>query len=148
MNEQEQNQIDNIEQYGCHIIHVFEEDDLPRFTYSIGIYKKTGQPELIITGLKREVAHWAINEYNRRVKSGESFEPDKYYAGFLEGFDVTFKVVAKAHYPEHFGRAIWYYENDAFPVYQLVFPTTSGVWPWDKDVPAEFLAFQPLLNAS
>jgi len=89
MDEHEQKAIDNIEKFGCHILHVMEEDEYPRFTYSIGIEKTTNKPDLIITGLKREIAHWMINEYQRRVNEGEAFEPTKYYDDFLEGFQVT-----------------------------------------------------------
>ena len=147
MDEHEQKIIDNIEKHGCHIMHIFEEGDLPRFTYSIGIYKKTNMPELIITGLKREVAHWAINEYKSRVAAGEIFEVDKHYSGFLEGFDVTFRDVAKEHYEEHFGWGLWYYGGNTFPVLQLIFPSTSGIWPWDENASDDFKWFQPILSS-
>ena len=148
MDEHEQKVIDNIDKYGCHIIHVMEEGDYPRFTYSIGIEKKTGQPDLIITGLKREVALWVINEYNRRINEGETFEPSKYYSDFLEGFEVTFIEVAKEHYKEYFGWGLWYNNGDDFKMLQLVYPSTSGIWPWDENVSDYFKWFQPLLKTS
>ena len=73
MNEQEQKAINDIEQYGCHLLHVTGDDDYPRFTYSIGIEKKTNQPDLIIIGLKPELAQWMINEYNRRSERRRDF---------------------------------------------------------------------------
>ena len=101
----EKKALEDIEKYGCHILHILEESDLPRFTYSIGIEKSTGQPELIVTGLKRDLGHWMINEYNARVRDGETFEQDGFYGGFLEDFQVTFKLVEKKHYDEYFGWA-------------------------------------------
>ena len=147
MDEYEQKAIDDIEKYGCHILHVFEEDDLPRFTYSIGIERKTGKPDLIITGLKRELAHWMINEYSNRIKEGEEFLPGQFYADFLDGFDVTFMDVAKEHYKEYLGWGLWYNSGDNFKMLQLVYPSTSGVWPWSEGVSDDFLWFQPLLKA-
>ena len=114
-------------------MHVLGEDNLPGFTYSIGIQQCTDNPELIVTGLKREIAHWLVNEYNNRVKSGERFQADQYYSGFLEGFDVTFKNVLKEHYPEYFGWNLWLYDGPNFDVLQLIWPSTGGVWPWDAE---------------
>lgn len=41
--------LEDIEKYGCHILHILEEGDLSRFSCSIGIRQQTGQPELIVT---------------------------------------------------------------------------------------------------
>jgi len=64
MDKDEEKAINDMEKYGCHILHVMEEGECPGFSYSIGIEMSAGQPELIITGLKQELAHWIINEYN------------------------------------------------------------------------------------
>lgn len=148
MDKGEEKALNDIEEYGCHILHVFEEGEYPRFTYSIGIEKNTGQPELVVTGLKRELAHWIINEYNNRVKAGEVFEQNKYYQDFLEGFEVTFKEVEKKHYPEYFGWGNWLYKGDNFQVLQLIYPDKSGVWPWDVDASEDFAWFIPRLYAN
>ncbi|KPJ91599.1 MAG: hypothetical protein AMJ53_11280 [Gammaproteobacteria bacterium SG8_11] len=147
MDKQEQKAVDDIEKFGCHVIHVLEEEDLPGFTYSIGIYASTGKPDMLIMGLKREVAHSIINEYNKRVKSGEEFVPNSSYGGFLEGFDVVFKKMDKKFYKNYLGWGLWFYKGDAFEMLQMVFPTTSGIWPWEEDAPEDFLWFQPLLTS-
>jgi len=98
--------------------------------------------------LKQELAHWMINEYNNRVKAGEVFEPNKYYSGFLENFDVTFREVEKQHYPEYFGWARWLYKGDNFSVLQLIYPSTSGFWPWDTEAPDDYTWCIPRLYAN
>lgn len=148
MDEHEKKALEDIEKHGCHILHVMEEDNYPRFTYSIGIEKTTNKPDLIITGLKRELAHWMINEYYRRITEGEVFEPMEFYQDFLEGFDITFVVVDKKHYEEYLGWGLWYNKGTSFNMLQLVFPSTSGVWPWNENASEDFTWFQPLLNAS
>ena len=41
----------DIEQYGCHVIHVLEEEEGPPFSYSVGVQKTSGAPEvMVITG--------------------------------------------------------------------------------------------------
>ena len=148
MDQHEEKALKDIEDYGCHILHVMEEDDFPVFTYSIGIERSSGQPEIIITGLKQEIAHWIANEYNNRVKAGEVFKPDQYYSGFLEGFEVTFKEVEQKHYSEYFGWGNWLYKGNDFKVLQLIYPNTSGVWPWDAEAQEEFKCFLPRLYAN
>ena len=147
MDQYEQKALDDINETGCHILHVMEEGDYPRFTYSIGIEKTTSQPDLIITGLKQELSIWIINEYNRRIKEGEIFKPTKYYNDFLGEFDVTFVEVKKEHYKEYLGWGLWYNKGDDFKVLQLVYPSTSGIQPWDKEATDDFIWFQPLLNS-
>ena len=147
MDADEQTALDNIAKHGCHILHILEEGDYPRFTYSIGIQRQTGQPELIVTGLKRELAIWVVNEYSRRVAEGEVFRPDELYDGFIGNFQVTFKEVEKQHYREYFGWARWLYRGDDFRVLQLIYPSTSGVWPWDANATEDYKWFLPKLYA-
>jgi len=135
----------DIRQYGCHILHVMEDETGPRFSYSIGIEKSSNHPELIVTGLKRDLAHRIINAYNERIRGGERFEPDTLYPGFLGNFDVMFRPVLEEHYEEYFGWARWLYKGDDFNVYQLIWPSTKGVWPWDPQAPDEYTWFIPLL---
>ena len=147
MTEEEENEIihKNIKEHGCHILQIMEENNSPRFSYSIGIQKTTGQPELIITGLKFELAHSIINNYNQRIKDGEHFEEGKFYSDFIEGFDITFKSVEKKHYKEYLGYGLWLHKGDNFKVMQMIYPNTSGIWPWDKKAPEDFLWFMPKL---
>lgn len=138
----------DIERFGCHVVHVLAEGDLPPFAYSVGIQKAAGAPEIIVLGLGRDVAHFLVNEYNARVRAGERFSAGVLYSGFLEGFEVTFERVDRRHYREHLGWDLWLYGGDAFEALQLVYPTTSGVWPWDGDGPDSFGSRQPLLTGS
>ena len=121
--------------FGCHVIHVLAEGDEPPFSYSVGIQRTATAPEVIIVGLKREISHFLVNEYNERVRAGERFAPGRFYAGFLENFEVTFESVDREHYRGHLGWARWLYDGDEFEVLQLVYPTTSGVWPWGSRGP-------------
>ena len=145
MDKNDEKALADIEKYGCHILLVLESEDHSRFAYSIGIEQRTGHPEIIITGLKHDLAHSLINEYNERVKAGEVFESDKYYSGFIENFDVTFKKVEQKHFKDYFGWARWLYKNDEFTVLQLIYPSTSGVWPWDPNAAEDFTFYVPRL---
>jgi hypothetical protein len=87
-----------------------------------------------------------VNEYNRRVRAGENFVPGARYSGFIEGFDVLVERVHESHYDEYFGYNRWLYRGSNFEVLQLVYPNTSGVWPWDENADAWFRARQPRLS--
>jgi hypothetical protein len=148
MDKSEIKALKDIEDYGCHILHIMGGNENPRFSYSIGIQRTTGQPEVVITGLKFELAHSLINEYNEKVQSGYTFEPNKLYDGFLDDFQVTFKKVEKEYFKEYFGWASWLYKNDEFEVLQLIYPSTFGVWPWDENAPEDYTWFLPKLYAN
>ncbi|MFV1977193.1 MAG: DUF4262 domain-containing protein [Candidatus Scalindua sp.] len=146
MSEEDTKALKDIENYGCHILNVLEDSEYPNFSYSIGIEKTFNKPEMVIVGLKRELAHSLINDYCSRIKKGEIFEAGKYYSDFLEGFEVCFIDVAKKHYKEHFGWANWLYKNNDFKVLQLIFPTTDNLWPWTNEVNESYLWWQRILN--
>jgi hypothetical protein len=38
----------DIDAYGCHVIHVLEDDEGPPFSYSVGVQKTSGSPEVIV----------------------------------------------------------------------------------------------------
>ena len=80
------------------------------------------------------------------LKNGENFEIGKWYSGFFEDFDVCFERVAGKHFKEYFGWSIWYHKGRNFEMLQLIYPTTSGFYPWDTDFPADLLAWQPILS--
>lgn len=148
MDEKDQKALNDIEEYGCHVIHVMEGDGEPSFTYSIGINQKQCKPDLIILGLKRELSLAVVNNYKDRLLQGEEFTSGKYYPDFLGNFDVCFVKVSKKNYREFFGWGLWLHEGDDFDMFQLVWPTTDGIWPWDSEKPEYYEWVQPILNDS
>ena len=146
MEDYERNIHTHIEEHGCSVTSVFDpEGSEPPFSYSIGIAKTAMAPELIVVGLKPEMGHWLVNEYNRRVKAGESFVPGVLYLGFLEGFSVQFRPVARKHREEYMRSATWLHGGPDFEALQLIWPSTTGVWPWAPEASEWFRANQPLL---
>ncbi|MBN9222222.1 MAG: DUF4262 domain-containing protein [Mesorhizobium sp.] len=137
----------DIEEYGCHILCVLAEEELPPFAYSVGIEHSCNAPEMVIVGLKPGLSQSIINEYCRRVRNGEQFSVGQRVSGFLGGgFDCVIGAVHPDHYLEHFGWDIWFYDGSDFRVIQLVYPTTSGIWPWDADAGEWFRKRQTLLD--
>lgn len=40
----------------------------------------------------------------------------------------------------------WYYMGDDFPMYQIVYPSKDGEFPWHPNATDAFRAFQPILG--
>ena len=136
----------DIEEYGLHIIHVREEDEMAPFSYSIGIGKSLGMPELIVIGLRPEVAHAAINECYRQMKAGIAIAPGVRVEDLLGGgFECVIGEVARERMRDYMGWAFWLYDGPGFRAWQIVYPSTAGVFPWEPEAPAGFKAWQPLL---
>jgi hypothetical protein len=136
----------DIEAYGCHVIHVMADGDLPPFSYSVGIERTSQAPELFVIGLKQELAHFIVNSYNRRVRGGEVFENLGVYNDFIEGFGCQMRVMDQCFYKNYLGWCRWMYGGNNFKVLQLVYPTTEGIWPWEPRASEWFRTRQPLLD--
>ena len=146
MEDYERNILKHIDEHGCSVTSVFDPDEKqPPFSYSIGVAKSSGAPEVIIVGLNSKLSHWMVNEYNRRCQAGERFQSGVLYLGFLDGFAVQFVQVAREHRAEYMGSACWLHDGPDFDALQLVWPSTSGVWPWDAEASDWFRCNQPLL---
>ncbi|MGE0329161.1 MAG: DUF4262 domain-containing protein [Ramlibacter sp.] len=137
----------DVSKYGCHIVSVFDpEGEEPDFSYSVGVQQTSRAPEVIVLGLRAELAAFVINEYNRRVRAGKRFRRGKRYAGFLDGFPVYFEPVRASRLKEYTLGCDRFYGDETYAVMQIIYPTTKGVWPWNKTAPESFKCHQPMLG--
>ena len=137
---------DNIDQYGLNVRHVLEDERGPGFSYSIGLYKSYGHPEIIIVGLKQELAHILINNMAYEIKQGKVYIPFKFEKDILDSFDCYLIEVSKTNYDAYVGGAQQYYESNDFPLLQCIYPTVKGVYPWEKEWPENIKDLQPVLG--
>lgn len=138
--------IADIEKYGLHVISVREDDDHAPFTYSIGIEQSLGMPELIVIGLKSEVAHSAIDECYRLMKEGGAIAPGARVADLLGGgFECLIGEASSEQVADYMHWASWLYKGQPFRAYQIIWPSTTGVFPWEAGASNWFIARQPLL---
>jgi hypothetical protein len=140
--------VNTAEKHGAAVMHVAGDDRGAPFAFSVGAWRRFGQPEAVVIGLPRDVAHTVINIYVRRVGNGDRFVPGRLYEGFLDGCPITVENVAKWHYPEFLGSAFVVYGDGDFPALQLIVSTPDGKFPWHDDAPGGFAGYQPVLTDS
>lgn len=136
----------DIEQHGWHIVHVLADETGPGFSYSVGLYHTFKHPEIIFIGPEQDMTQVLINNIGEDLKSGKTFVANQDYSDILDHVQCRMLEVKKEHYKEYFGYAQWYYKSDDFPVLQCVFPTGSGIFPWDENAPEGFVKFQPIIG--
>ncbi len=103
-------------------------------------------PEVILCGLEADIAIRIINEIGNALKSGRKFDLDTDYADILaNNVKCCFRAVHLSQYSEYVCWAQWFYEQDAFPVWQCLWPDKGGHYPWDVACHAEVAKLQPSL---
>jgi len=138
---------DDITNYGCHIIMINDDGYLPGFVYTIGLFERFQQPEIICFGLKTEVQAALLNHACDLMKQGEQIVSGKLYTGFLEGYTIQFVEVAKDYYQYYVGYGGWYYGMTwDFPVLQLVWPDKQSLFTWEAGFNPNWKFKQPLLD--
>ena len=60
----------DIERVGWTIIGIKEEEALPGYCFSVGMYHTLGHPEILLMGLRAEIAAHLINDIGDAVRAG------------------------------------------------------------------------------
>lgn len=114
--------LDSVRRYGWHVIQVFEEDDRPAFSYTIGLAHRFEHPELIVIGLEDEIAGGILNRIAASIRDGERVAPFSRLRGHLDDAALLAVPVKKTAYREHLGVARWFHRGDDFDTLQLLWP--------------------------
>ena len=138
--------LDDIEQYGVHLVHVPEEGQQPNFSFTVGMWHSFEQPEVIVFGLPEEVAHELLDALADEASDGRKFLPGEKHDDLLVGYPVRFLDVPRERRGTFFGSAEWAYDGEQFPCVQLVWPDKQGRWPWSAEVRDGFRESQPVIG--
>lgn len=134
----EQRLIELIAEHG-HAINCVADDadeptDQPPFAYSLGAWESYGAPELIIFGLDSQVASDIINNVMAQYAAGRRFVCDVVEEGIAaKGVPVVFLEADPGLAKVYATSADLYYEGEAFPLWQIVWPDRNGRFPWEAD---------------
>ena len=140
--------IKDVIEFGCHIVAVEKEVGHPEFAYSIGLYLNYLKPEVIIVETDHSAAGRAINRIATRLKNGETLDCGVAYDGFHDAAPLMFRELRMADHTEELGFAIWFYCSRSrgltFPVYQAMWPDSSGRFPSDPQCDPRVVRAQTL----
>jgi len=137
--------VDDIESYGCHIIQVREGNGFPGWSFTVGLGDVLGVPELIVIGLKNNVAHSLLNECNRRLQEGIRLGDGRRERDLLSNVECEFRRVEERWLRQIMGYAVWFYGGDGFQALQCVYPDLRNRFPWDEGFETSWRDRQPLL---
>ncbi len=143
MNDADAKVVNDIEEYGWHVVKVFSKGGGPDFAYSIGLHESFRHPEILVVGLALDTMHQIINNIGADVKTGKTFEAGSQYADILDDYDCAFREVLKDYYPDLFGWGMSHYKGTEFPAIQCVWPNRDHRFPWDSDSDFNFKQAQP-----
>ena len=145
-NPYEESVLRNIKEYGWHFTHVYGDDDGPSFSYSVGLQSSHGHPEIILLGLPQESAHGLVSLIADRAANGNPIDLSRPSDEIIQGYPCLFVEVGRANRQEYALSNCWLYQGSDFSMYQLVWPSKEGLFPWHPDAPESFRLSQPVLG--
>ena len=137
LSEAGQRLVANVEEFGCHILWVFDpEGDGVDFVYSIGFEITLGQPDVLISGLTSDTSKALINDTLALCREGLELRDIARTDRLINGYDCVFRTVRQdCLVPDYFGTGLWYYrtqsERPLTRAMQMVWPDRSGTFPWE-----------------
>ena len=136
----------NIEKHGWHCTSVGGGDGDPCFTYSVGLFDSFNHPELLVIGLSTELSHSMISSVARSAAENNPLDLNESCDDLLADAPCVFVEVPCACYADWVISARWYYQGDDFPLYQIVWPSVDGPFPWERGADADLISSQPVLG--
>lgn len=121
----------DVKEHGWHVVGVPDDEEGPGFCYTVGVYLRTLQPEILMMGAPMEITHHILNGVAEHLLAGGLITPGTRCQGFLEGLEVLFRPIHPSQFHEHLGCANWFYNSSrvAFPAWQCFWPDPQGRFP-------------------
>ena len=138
----------DVKETGWHTVGVFPNDGQEGgdWAFSVGLLHTFGHPEVALFGLPLNRCVDIVNVIGTDIKGGREFRAGEDYGDVLrDPYKCTFRRVNRNHYRDYFGYALWFYENDSFPILQCFWPDKKDQFPWDEACNNYVKKVQPLL---
>jgi hypothetical protein len=143
--ESEKKVLSDIAAFGWHCVQIFAEENQPEYSFTVGLFESFDHPELVIFGLKAPIAHRILCIAVNAARAGAPLDLTQCTDALLEGYSCCFVEVPQREYGSYVGFAQWYYQGNGFPLYQVVWPSRTGLFPWHPEATQEFRAAQPVI---
>lgn len=120
---------DLIQQYGWIVMNVHAEQP---WSYTIGVWKTFGEPELLVGAIDETGGTCLCNEYGNAIKTGARFSSGQTVDSWIEGRPVYLLQIDDEWKPWFLGTAVDDYDSVAFPALQAVWSDLDGHFPWES----------------
>jgi hypothetical protein len=137
--------VNDVEQFGCHVIQVSGANQRMSWTYTVGAYNTTGKAEIIVVGLENKTAARAVNNAVDGLREGIDLTRGR-HREIVGEVEVIFRPVDPAWVKELMGWTKWFEGDWDFPVLQLIYPDLENRFQWEDGFTEYFR--QPLLQAN
>lgn len=130
--------------HGWHVVAILPDDRGPGFAFTVGLYLRTLQPEILLMGVPPDPSLRVLNAIGEYTMSGGEIVAGRRYRGFADRSDVEFRSVASHRFKEYLGYAMWFYRrwSGGFPAMQCVYPDIEGRFPDEAGHSDRFNALQ------
>ncbi len=134
----------DIHEHGWHVVGVPDDDEGPGFCFTVGIYLRTLQPEILMMGVPIEPTHRVLNAIAEYLMAGGTITPDMRYPDFVDGREVLFRPMHQTQFHEYLGCANWFYRpsDTSFPALQCIWPDLQGRFPHEEGFDSRFAGRQ------
>lgn len=127
----------------CSDQHDCEHDeDLPAFSYTVGLGHRCGHPEVFMSGLDPQVMHRALNDVASRIMKGRRLAPGDVLEGVLAGVPVVAERLTHDALNEMVTWSAWFHRRRTEAL-AIVWPTKTGIFPWQPGAPNVLEQRQP-----
>ncbi len=116
---------------GWAIVKVPEDGRGPGFAYTVGLFRRFGHPEVLMSGLDPDVLHDVLNDVGASVRAGARFEAGTTSDDVLEDYPVASRAIAPAAYGTYLRAGVRFHGGAPFPALHCVWPDRGGRFPWD-----------------
>jgi Domain of unknown function (DUF4262) len=137
--------LDDLETHPCSVVQVREEGGVPGWSNTVGLFETLGQPEVIVIGLREDLALSLLNHIAGLGVDGKRFNEGYREKGLLSTVECEFRSVENRWLRQIMGYAVWFQGGATFPVLQCVYADLSNRFPWDEGSTAKWRQRQPLL---
>lgn len=142
----EKNFVAKIREYGFFRTEVGADGEAPGFSYTTGVWINTGHPEMIMFGMKGDIAHDVFWDLFRNARTDVFLPIGRRTDQVFANSDAYAFAVAEKYYGDYLGWSRWFYGRENFTCVQIVWPDPAGLFPWEAGFAQRFADDQPDLT--
>lgn len=134
----------DIHNYGWHVVGIPDDQEGPGFAFTVGLYVRSLQPEILMMGIPIEPSHRVLNAVAQYLLAGGTLVPERRCSGFVDGREVLFRRIHQSQLREYLGCANWFYRplGSPFPAFQCIWPDLQGRFPHETGFDTRFAGRQ------